>query len=86
MVPEFRCYKRIPDGISTTNPREDGFVSSDRFVDDLDRQFGEGGGLGTRHKMDDGSVELRSLSPSVLNAASVVLRNEGFIPQRKRHS
>jgi len=86
MVPEFLCYKRIPGGITTTNSKEDGFMWGKKFEAELDGKVGGGGRiLGTRHKMGDGSVELRSESPSVLDAASKVLREEGFGPQRNRH-
>lgn len=86
MVPEFECYRRIPGGIATTNKKEDRFLWSDRFADRLDDQMGGNPNkyiLGTRHKMEDGSRELRA-SESVLRAASIVLRTAGHGPQRKR--
>lgn len=88
MIPEFWCYKRIPKGISTTNLAEDKFMWGDEFVGKLVDKVGWGGGiaLGTRHRMEDGCVELRSGSQKVLDAASAVLRDAGYAPQRERHS
>jgi hypothetical protein len=88
MIPEFECYRRIPGGLRTTNKSEDEFLWSYRFASRLEDQMGGGRGkriLGTRHAMEDGSKELRA-SETVLRAASLVLRNEGHRPQRKRQA
>ncbi len=85
--PEF--YKRIPQGIETTNSAEDRFIWTGQFTTLVCKEINwkkRDGFIGVRDEVAGGARDFISASPKIVDAAARVMRRKGFKPQRHRNS